>query len=250
MTTDYDAIGDQYKRAKAQPWRTFVEAPSLFGLVGDLAGRSVLDLACGDGYYTRLLKRNGAQVAVGVDSSSRMIELARGAEEREPLGIDYLVEDVRDLDPPQRFDVVVAAYLLNYASSPEELGAMCTAIARCLEPGGRFVTVNSRPDVAFRDVDYTPYGFERFFEGAMPEGAPYLWRIHLEDSSFDITNFHLSVATHERAFETAGLVPAGWTDPTVSPEGRSAFPEYYWDRFLENPPMQLLECRARDSRRA
>jgi SAM-dependent methyltransferase len=246
MTTDYDEIGDQYKRAKEQPWRTFVEAPSLLGLVGDLTGLSVLDLACGEGYYTRLLKRAGADVAVGVDSSSRMIELAREAEEREPLGIEYLVSDVRDLGPDQRFDVVVAAYLLNYASTRDELRAMCDAIARCLKPGGRFLTVNSRPDLAFREIDFRPFGFERIFEGEMPEGAAYIWRIHLDDSSFDITNFHLNVATHESAFNEAGLEGVRWIDPTVSAEGEERFPGGYWDVFLEHSPMQLLECRAGD----
>jgi toxoflavin synthase len=246
MTTDYDEIGDQYKRAKEQPWRTFVEAPSLLGLVGDPTGLSVLDLACGEGYYTRLLKRAGADVAVGVDSSSRMIELAREAEEREPLGIEYLVSDVRDLGPDQRFDVVVAAYLLNYASTRDELRAMCDAIARCLKPGGRFLTVNSRPDLAFREIDFRPFGFERIFEGEMPEGAAYIWRIHLDDSSFDITNFHLNVATHESAFNEAGLEGVRWIDPTVSAEGEERFPGGYWDVFLEHSPMQLLECRAGD----
>ncbi len=153
---------------------------------------SVLDLACGEGHYTRLLKQGGADRVSGVDLSPRMIALAREAEQREPLGIDYLVGDVLDLDPPERFDIVAAAYLLNYASSRQELRAMCEAIARALKPGGRFVTVNTRPGLAFRDIDYTPYGFERIFVGEMPEGAPYTWRIHLDESSFDITNFHLS----------------------------------------------------------
>ena len=244
VTTDYEEIGDQYKRAKAQPWRTFVEAHSLLELVGDLAGRSVLDLACGEGYYTRLLRRRGASEVVGVDSSPHMIGLAREAEEREPLGIEYLVEDVRDLDPPRKFDVVVAAYLLNYASTRDELLAMCQAIARCLEPGGRFVTVNSRPDLEFAEVDYREYGFERILDAEMTEGAPYVWRIHLDDSSFDITNFHLSAATHEWAFDAAGLEQVRWVDPSVSPKGEEKFPGGYWERFLTHPPTQLLECRA------
>ncbi len=244
MTTDYEEIGDQYKRAKAQPWRTFIEAPSLLGLVGELAGMSVLDLACGEGHYTRLLKQGGADRVTGIDLSPRMIALAREAEEREPLGIDYLVGDVLDLDPPERFDLVVAAYLLNYASSREELRAMCEAIARALKPGGRFVTVNTRPGIEFRDVDFTPYGFERIFVGEMPEGAPYTWRIHLDESSFDITNFQLGVAAHDWALSEAGLEHGHWSNPTVSAEGERVFPGDYWERFLQHPPIQLLECRA------
>jgi ubiquinone/menaquinone biosynthesis C-methylase UbiE len=244
MTTDYEQIGDRYKRAKAQPWRTFIEGPSLLGLLGDPSGKSVIDLACGEGYYSRLLKRAGAELVVGVDSSPHMIELAREAERSEPLGIEYQLADVRELEPPRRFDLVIAAYLLNYASGRDELLAMCRAIGRCLEPGGRFVTVNSRPDLAFLDSRYDKYGFERIFEGEPVEGAPYVWRIHLDDSSFDITNFHLSAATHAWAFSQAGLLDAHWIDPIVSEEGKAKFPPGYWDDFIRHPPSQLLECRA------
>ena len=50
MTTDYDPIAEQYKRAKLQPWRTHVESFTLMNLLGDLSGKSVVDVACGDGF--------------------------------------------------------------------------------------------------------------------------------------------------------------------------------------------------------
>jgi 2-polyprenyl-3-methyl-5-hydroxy-6-metoxy-1,4-benzoquinol methylase len=49
VTTDYDPIAEQYKRAKLQPWRTHVESFTLMNLLGDLSGKSVVDVACGDG---------------------------------------------------------------------------------------------------------------------------------------------------------------------------------------------------------
>jgi SAM-dependent methyltransferase len=36
-----------------------------------------VDIACGEGYYTRLLRRREAGKVVGIDLSERMIELAR-----------------------------------------------------------------------------------------------------------------------------------------------------------------------------
>ena len=39
MTTDYNAISRQYQLSKLQPWRAHIEAYSLLGLVGDLAGQ-------------------------------------------------------------------------------------------------------------------------------------------------------------------------------------------------------------------
>ncbi len=49
----YDAIAEAYQDSKLLPFRRYVEAYSLFQILGDLRGARVLDLACGDGFYTR-----------------------------------------------------------------------------------------------------------------------------------------------------------------------------------------------------
>src|SRR5437867_3060432 len=77
MPTNYNTIAEEYRRAKLQPWRLHIEVYTLFGLVGDVAGKSVLDLACGEGFHTRLLKQHEAARVAGVDISAGMISLAR-----------------------------------------------------------------------------------------------------------------------------------------------------------------------------
>ena len=71
MTTDYNQIANQYKKAKEQPWRTRVELFSLMNLIGDLAGKPVVDVACGEGWLTRKLRQAGGAEVVGVDISKR-----------------------------------------------------------------------------------------------------------------------------------------------------------------------------------
>jgi toxoflavin synthase len=160
MPTNYDEIAEQYKRSKQVAWRYYVEQYSLCALAGDLTGVSVLDLACGDGHYTRLFKRMGASRVVGVDISTRMIELANAAEKGERLGIEYLVGDACSVHLEASVDVVLAAYLLNYARSGQDLLAMAKAIHRGLKPGGRFVTVNNNPNQQLRSFENTrKYGF-------------------------------------------------------------------------------------------
>ena len=111
MTTDYNPIA--YKQSKLQPWRIHVECFTLMELIGDLSGKTVVDIACGEGFYTRLLRQNGACQVVGVDLSEGMIELARQQESAHPLGIKYLLGDARNLRLPEQFDLAIAAYLLN-----------------------------------------------------------------------------------------------------------------------------------------
>jgi toxoflavin synthase len=97
MTTDYDPIAEQYKRSKQQPWRTYIEAFTLMELIGDPAGKAVVDIASGEGFYTRFLRQRGAGKVTGVDLSERMIELAKAQEAKQRLGIDYVVGDGREL---------------------------------------------------------------------------------------------------------------------------------------------------------
>ena len=220
MTTDYDPIAEQYKRSKQQPWRTYIECFTLMELVGDPRGMAVLDVACGEGFYTRMIRQRGAARVTGVDLSQGMIDLARSQEAQHQLGIEYVVADARELPDTGQFDLTVAAYLLNYARTRDELQAMCDGIARSLKPGGRFVTVNCNPALDFPTApSYRKYGFETSVVGDWQEGVPIKWTFHLGDGSFDIENYYLNVAIHEEAFSKAGFRDIRWHSPRLSPEG-------------------------------
>lgn len=243
MDTDYDRIAGQYKRAKLQPWRTHVERYTLLRLAGDVTGKAVLDLACGEGYYTRALRRCGAVRVVGVDLSPGMIGLARDEEARDPLGIEYVIGDARSLDVPGPFDLVFAAYLLNYARTAGELAAMCRAVADSLKPGGRFVTANNNPEEP--PVNFPAgraYGYAKRVEGELVEGAAVVWEFFLPDGSFEVTNYCLGAETMESAFRAAGLVGVRWRQPEVSPEGVQEFGPGHWVAFLACPPVAFIEC--------
>ena len=88
MSAQYDGIADAYKRTKTSPLREHVEAYSFLRMLGDLQGLRVLDLACGDGFYTRAIAAAGAAEVVGVDISADMLTLARGGGEGAGSGGD------------------------------------------------------------------------------------------------------------------------------------------------------------------
>jgi len=243
MSTNYDEIATEYKRAKQQPWRLHVEHFTLFRLLGDLRGKTVIDLACGEGFFTRSIKRAGAARVLGVDISQGMIDLARGEEVNNPLGIEYLVQDVTRLNLGETFDVVVAAYLLNYAQTAAELLEMCRAIARHLKAGRRFVTVNNNPNHKTENFMSTQkYGFIKQAQGPLVEGTPVDYIIFLDDGSITITNYHLSVATHERAFSSAGFRQVKWHHPELSTPIAQSSERDHWLEFLNYPPVIFLEC--------
>ena len=197
MTTDYNQIANQYKKAKEQPWRTRVELFSLKNLIGDLTGKSVVDVACGEGWLTRELRKAGASEVVGVDISEEMIELARRQEAREPVGIEFRVEDARATESAQQFDISVSNWLLVYAHDREELGVMCRGLAQRIKSGGQFVTSIVDPDLYSMQThppDYRKYGIQARLHDSMYEGAPLVWTIHLDGSSIEIENYYMPIA--------------------------------------------------------
>jgi ubiquinone/menaquinone biosynthesis C-methylase UbiE len=243
MGTNYNEIASDYKEAKLHPWRTHIERYTLTRLVGDLRGKSVIDLACGEGYYTREWRRCGAGPVLGVDLSEEMINLARAAERKEPLGIEYHVGDARFLDLSKQYDTVFAAYLLNYARTKEELAEMCRAIAGCLKPGAQFVTVNDNPKDPPENFGPRAYGYAKELVGKLEEGAPIIWRFFLPGREIAVENYHLSVETMEAVFRAAGLRDVRWHDPVVSPEGIRESGVDYWSDFLSAPPVAFISAR-------
>jgi toxoflavin synthase len=246
MTTDYNQghVAEQYKRSKEQPWRSRVEAFSLMKLIGDLQGTKVLDVACGEGHFTRILRRAGASKVVGLDISARMIELARDQEAKDPLGIEYWVEDARSIVPQQDFDLAVAAWLLVYARNRAELARMCHGLASRVRPGGRFVTYTTNPGVyGFRPrPDYRKYGLEVELADHVFEGAPIRFRFDLEGSSLEIENYYLPIEAYETAFREAGFRDFAIHTPELSPALPGNDEGGYWDAFINYPLAILLDC--------
>jgi SAM-dependent methyltransferase len=132
----YDEIAEQYK--ESQQLEIFrIISHTMSHWIGDVAGRSVLELACGVGDGARAIKQAGAGRVVGVDVSEQMIRLAREAEAKQPLGIEYIARAAQELGRIGEFDIVTATFLLHYARNREELHDMARAAYLNLRPGCR-----------------------------------------------------------------------------------------------------------------
>jgi SAM-dependent methyltransferase len=232
---EYDAIADEYAASKLLPWRVEVEQPTLFGLMGDVRGRSVLDLACGDGIYARMLADRGASRVHGVDLSGGMIELAQRAESARPRGITYSVSDAAEVRGLGEFDVVMAAYLFNYAQDRAQLRRMAESAFRNLRPGGRLCGVNDNPRTAPSRYRYYPeFSFLRYIEKPQREGSSITWSIQPATGDACIfDNFWIPPATYREVFEEVGFADFRFVDAHVAP---GADPAPFRD-FLEDCPI-------------
>lgn len=246
MSAQYDDIAEHYRRSKDSPLRTYVEAYTFEQMIGDVRGKRVLDLACGEGFYSRRLRALGADRVVGVDVSRQMIALAERQESENPLGIEYVCADVCDLGDLGRFDIVVAAYLLHYAPDAQDLERMLRNIRRHLPEGGRFVTLNENPDQPpARYAGYEQYGFSKMVEGPCVDGAPITYWMLVGRRLFKFHAVYFTRQTYETALAGAGFAGVKWRPPMLDPAGVAAHGADYWREYLANPPIVGLECRLR-----
>jgi SAM-dependent methyltransferase len=239
VADEYDKISIEYQESKRLPFRLYVEEHTTFGLLPDLAGRSVVDLACGDGIYTRKLIRRGARRVVGVDISAEMIALARQAEEATPLGAEYVVADVAAAELGEQFDIAFCSFLFNYAADRAQLRSLIESVARLVRPGALVVGCNDYPDNPSAGYDrYRPYGFVKRGEATPAEGSTITYQFFNADgTTFEIDNYYLSTEVYRREFAAAGFTSFDWVMPDVSAEGRAAFDPGFWDAYLEAPPI-------------
>jgi SAM-dependent methyltransferase len=112
----YDSLADEYLDHASQGfYNAHYDRPACLDLLGNVAGKRVLDAACGPGLYAEELVRRGASV-VGFDQSERMVALSR---ERVPTG-EFRVHDLADpLDwlANESFDLVLFALALEYVDN-------------------------------------------------------------------------------------------------------------------------------------
>jgi SAM-dependent methyltransferase len=96
-----------------------------------VAGKSVLDIACGCGYGSRILRDSGASHVVGCDLSGKAIAHARSVYARD--GIRFVQGDAERFTWPHRFDVVISFETIEHLEQPENLLARFSEL---LNPGG------------------------------------------------------------------------------------------------------------------
>ncbi len=91
VANDYDSFAEAYSaETEANLINAYYARPAILALAGDVAGRRILDAGCGSGPLFAALRDRGA-VVTGVDSSAKMLELAR---RRLGAGADLQVADL------------------------------------------------------------------------------------------------------------------------------------------------------------
>ncbi len=136
----YAARAQEYDRVYAKPERQADLRRIEQWLPALLSGRRVLEVACGTGYWTRLIAPVAASV-VAIDSAA---ETLRIAQQRVPAGnVAFRIGDAYALAPPRRsFDAAFAGFWFSHVPR-ERQREFLHGLNLALEPGAKVVLLDN-----------------------------------------------------------------------------------------------------------
>jgi ubiquinone/menaquinone biosynthesis C-methylase UbiE len=107
-----------------------------------VAGKTVLELACGTGYWTKLMSET-AQSIVASDLSDEMLDIAK----RKPLGcpVEFVAADMFAHNWPEKsFDIVAVGFWFSHQPK-QEYQQFFELVTRPLKSGGTIWLIDNNP---------------------------------------------------------------------------------------------------------
>jgi ubiquinone/menaquinone biosynthesis C-methylase UbiE len=223
-TTHWDSVAkwyDNHLEEGADTLQAKVIAPNLLRILAPSKHHSILDLACGQGYFTRLVEESGARVT-GIDLSAKLIASAK---KKDSVSIFKTAPAHKTGEKDASFDTVFTVLAFENITNIDEVVG---EIARVMKKSGRFVLVLLHP--AFRIPKHADWGFDEAKKVQYRTVDKYLSEISIPieqapfkgEKSITTTTFHRPLQWYMKIFRKHGLVISGmeeWISHKVSQSG-------------------------------
>ncbi|BEU03949.1 hypothetical protein OAG1_27490 [Agarivorans sp. OAG1] len=203
------------------------ERPSLQAMLGEMAGKTVLDLGCGSGVYAEYLLAKGAKVTA-IDSSSEMVALVK---QKLATQLKVYQQDLASGLPEEAdasYDLVICPLMLHYL---QDLNPLFADVKRVLKVGGSFVFSTHHPMV---DIEASPSGnyfaTERVTEMWDTVGKPVEVSFYRRPLSALIT----ALTDHEMVITELSEGKPSEALKTISPE--------HYQRLSEHPQFLFIKA--------
>ncbi|MCC7245002.1 MAG: class I SAM-dependent methyltransferase [Saprospiraceae bacterium] len=210
----YETLAESYNALiDHKPHNAYYDRPNTLALMPEVAGKSVLDAACGPGKYAEILIERGAAVT-GFDISPKMIELAQV---RNPDKGTFYVHDLHqplDRLDDSSFDVVLCALALHYLP---DWNQVMQEFHRVLKPGGHLVISIEHP--------FFEYGFfksKKYFE---TEHVHCTWKGF--GAPVEVNSYRRSLQECIIPMTDNGFLIEKIVEPRPTPEFKALDPRHY-----------------------
>lgn len=158
---DYLADNDSYQKQ--------IIMPNILRIINPVRGKKILDLACGQGFFSEAMMDKGANI-VGVDISRELIDIAKNRFKNKMSGGDSFIVSPADkiISAGVGESTCDSAMCILAAQNIKEFDVAIKEVSKGLKPKGKFVIVLNHP--CFRVPKSSDWHFDA--EGGGPEGDP------------------------------------------------------------------------------
>ncbi|MBX4191938.1 class I SAM-dependent methyltransferase [Candidatus Parcubacteria bacterium] len=205
--TSWNAASEWYStylETTPDSYQKQVILPNLLRILESKKGMRILDVACGQGFFTREFAKSGATV-MGADLAKDLIAQAK----KLSTNIPYHVAPANKLEfaKNESFD---AATMVLAIQNIEDMQAAFAEVSRVLRPQGRLILVLMHP--AFRIPERSSWGFDeaakvqyRRVDGYLSQASSTLL-IHPGKSNSPTTiSYHRSLQDFSKALHKSGF---------------------------------------------
>jgi len=166
----YRSRASEYDQVYLKPERQADLRDIEHWLPGKFSGATVLEIACGTGYWTRFIAQSATHV-VAIDTSPETMRIAEG---RVPAGkVQFLIADAYDLPPKLgKFDAAFAGFWFSHVPRPKRR-TFLRGLHALLMPGAKIVLLDNRyaeassSPIAETDAVGNTYQARRLKDGSM-----------------------------------------------------------------------------------
>lgn len=234
--TDWDRVADQYSAHTTDneptdnPMYTHMQAV-FWETLGDLRGQRVLDLGCGDGWFSAMAHAAGAAVT-GIDGAPRLLEIAR----QQHPALEFIEWDLAHGLPPTlgEFDLIVSTMVLM---DIPDLSTLFADLRLALTPKGRLVFTILHPCFYGYKPHYDPVAGE-WYRRVTNYQAEQTWRV---ESFGGHNHYHRNLTYYAELLRANGFAITRLYEPAWNPGPDPA--EAYRRHW---PIVLLMEARSFD----
>lgn len=242
-----DQYSDHVNSPDDSPYHTYYEKPAMKAELPDMKGERVLTLGCGNGQECRYLKNQGAEHVVGIDVSSKLIDIA----ESNHLDCEFHVMSMEKLDfNDASFDLVYSSLAVHYVIGG--LGEVSKEVFRVLKPGGLFIFSSGHPlGSALELVEDDETTKRRAIEIAksktenteLVHGDYLTSRQVTGDKDFAVEYWHQPIGKTVTQLAEAGFIIEKMVEPLPQEGFKKVSPRHY-ERLKRLPDFMVFKARA------
>lgn len=227
-------IDEWIPTAQTNDFRMYYIMPFTLEKLGEVKGKKILDLGCGEGGYSRALAQRGAFVT-SADCSAVMIGYAEKKAKEEGLAIHHSVLNASDLSSfsGNYFDAVLCSMMLM---DVEDLDGTLKEIHRVLKPGGTVFISILHP--CFKGKETKWIKDSGSIEVLVSDyHSPKEWVGEIRGMNAPILYRHRTLSEYVKAFVKSGFRIIDMDEPVPTQEQSQMSPRVAWLRKI---PMYLF----------